>query len=241
VAALGAPGHLTVTERLVLIGAGGFGRETAELVRAINANHEPSSDGPQWDLLGFLDDDPGLAGASVTGAQVLGGLDSLAGVSDARVVVCTGHPGDFTSKKRIVERLRLPRERYATLVHPAAVLSESCRLGPGSVVHAGTVATADVELGAHVAVMPQSVLTHDDRLDDFVTLGAGVRLAGGVQVLEGSYLGSGCLIRENCTIGAGALVGMGAVVTSDVPGGEVWVGMPAHFIRTVSAELARKF
>jgi acetyltransferase-like isoleucine patch superfamily enzyme len=84
-------------------------------------------------------------------------------------------------------------------------------------------------------VMPHVVLTHDDRVGDYAILAAGVRLAGGVQVREGAYLGAGCLVRENRTVGAGALVGMGAVVTTDVPDGEVWAGMPARFLRRVGA------
>lgn len=227
VAALGAPGHLT--EPLVLVGSGGFGRETAEVVRAIN----DAAGSPRWDLLGFLDDAATRWGTSVSGTPVLGGLDELAGLPDAAVVVCTGHPGNFTSKKRIVERLGLAPERYATLVHPAAVVPASCSLGEGTVVLAGVVATADGRVGAHVGLMPQVVLTHDDRLDDFVTVGAGARLAGTVRVQEGAYLGSGCLIRESRTIGPWALVGMGAVVTRDVPGGEVWAGVPARFVRAV--------
>lgn len=98
---------------------------------------------------------------------------------------------------------------------------------------AGVVATTDVEIGAHVAVMPQATFTHDVRLDDFVTVGAGAGLAGTVQVREGAYLGSGCLILENRVIGPWALVGMGAIVTRDVPGGEVWAGTPARFLRSV--------
>lgn len=229
---MGARGHLT--EPLVLVGPGGFGRETAELVRAINDARSARGAPAAWELLGFLDDDRARWGTSVSGTRVLGGLEQLAELPAARVVVCTGHPGDFASKRRIVERLGLRPDRYATLVHPAAVLPAACRPGNGSVLMAGVVATADVEIGAHVAVMPQAVLTHDDRLGDFVTVAAGVRLAGGVRVHEGAYLGSGCLVRENRTIGPGALIGMGAVVTGDVPGGEVWAGVPARFIRPVA-------
>lgn len=222
-----------MTEPLVLVGPGGFGRETAEVVRAINADHEQRTGAPRWELLGFLDDDPARWGTAVAGVTVLGGLDVLATQAQARVVVCTGHPGNFTSKRRIVERLELPPERYATLVHPAAVLAPSCSVGEGTVVLAGVVGTTDVHIGAHVGLMPQVVLTHDDRLEDFVTVGAGARLAGTVHVQQGAYLGSGCLIREGRTIGPWALVGMGAVVTRDVPGGEVWAGVPARFARAV--------
>jgi sugar O-acyltransferase (sialic acid O-acetyltransferase NeuD family) len=216
-------------EPLVLVGAGGFGRESAELVRAING----ANAGPRWTLLGFVDDDETLWGRTVSGTPVLGGIDSLGDLPDARVVLCTGHPGNFRSKERIARRLGLEPERYATLVHPSTVLPESCRIGHGTVVMAGCVVTADVELGAHVGVMPQAVFTHDDLLADFVTVGAGVRVAGAVRVREGAYLGSGCLIREGLTIGPWALVGMGAVVTRDVPGGEVWAGAPARFFRPV--------
>ena len=174
---------------------------------------------PRWNLLGFLDDDRSRWGTEISGTLVLGAAEAVADYPDAAVVVCTGHPGDFGSKRRIVERLRLPPERYAMVVHPAAVIPRSCRLGEGTVVLAGVVATADVQVGAHGAFMPQTVLTHDDMLGDYVTVGAGARIAGSVHVGDGSYLGSGCLIREGRMIRAGALVGMGSVVIHDgLPG-----------------------
>jgi sugar O-acyltransferase (sialic acid O-acetyltransferase NeuD family) len=223
----------TAGEELVLVGAGGFGRETAELVRAINE----AGRSPRWALAGFLDENPALHGVSISGLPVLGGLERLAELPGARLAVCTGHPGNFRSKRQIVERLALEPERYATLIHPAAVVPTSCRVGEGTVLLAGVVATTDVLIGSHVGAMPHAVFTHDDRLDDFVTVGAGVRLAGGVHVETGAYLGAGCLVREHLTVGAWALVGMGAVVTRDVPGGEVWAGVPARSLTAVGAAL----
>jgi acetyltransferase-like isoleucine patch superfamily enzyme len=103
------------------------------------------------------------------------------------------------------------------------------------VLHAGTVLTADVELGAHTAVMPAVVLTHDDVVHEGVTFGAGVRVAGAVTIERGAYVGSGALLRERVVIGAGAVIGMGAVVTRSVPAGEVWAGVPARPLRRLGA------
>lgn len=211
---------------LVLVGAGGFARETAELVRAINAVR------PTWNLLGYLDDAPALAGTTVSGLPVLGGIGHLAELDDdTAVVVCVGNPRNFLSRAKVVGRLALPADRYATLVHPAAVVAGSVRLGVGTVVHATTVFTCDVAVGSHVAVMPGVVLTHDDVVEDYATFGAGVRLAGGTFVHTGAYVGSGALVREHLTIGAWSLVGMGSVVTRSIPSGQVWAGAPARYLR----------
>lgn len=207
---------------LVIVGAGGFARETAAAVREI----------PELRLVGFLDDDPRLHGTERGGVTVLGGLSTVERL-DAAVVVCVGNPRDQGSRERVVTRLDLPAQRYATVVHPAARVGTGCLVGPGTVLLAGVVLTADVSVGRHVAVMPQTVLTHDDVVEDFATVAAGVRLGGGVRVGRGAYLGAGALLRESVTVGAGALVGMGSVVLGDVPPGEVWVGAPARHLRRV--------
>ena len=207
--------------RLVIVGVGGFGRETAELVQA--GDHR----GGSWTLAGFVDDAPPLRGTEVLGFPVLGPAGWVLNHSDVDVVVCLNTPRALDRWQRMVERLRLRGSRFATLVHPAAVLARSAVLGVGTVIHAATVLTANVVVGAHVHVMPCCVITHDDRIGDFATLGAGVRLAGGVIVGHGAYIGSGALVREGITIGDGALIGMGAVVLADVPSGETWIGVPA--------------
>jgi sugar O-acyltransferase (sialic acid O-acetyltransferase NeuD family) len=210
-------------EPLVIVGAGGFGRETAQAVLGDE----------RWKLLGFLDDDPDMAGRQIEGTAVLGSSVLLGELPDARVVVCVGSPRNRGARARVVERLALPPQRYATVIHPSADVSASSVVGAGSVLLAQTVLTASVRVGAHVAVMPQVVLTHDVAIADYVTIASGVRLSGGVRVGRGAYLGAGALVREQVTIGREAMVGLGAVVLADVPTGEVWVGNPAHRLRSV--------
>jgi sugar O-acyltransferase (sialic acid O-acetyltransferase NeuD family) len=210
---------------LVLVGSGGFGREAAEAVRASAAAGVP------WRLLGFIDDDPARAGMVIDGTPVIGGRGELERLPDARVVVCTGRPDNYVSRPRIVSQLGLPAERYATVVHPAASLSSSSSVGPGSVLLANAVLTAAVRVGAHVAVMPHVTLTHDDVIEDFATLASRSALGGGARVSRGAYIGAGSIIGQGLAIGELALVGMGAVVTKDIPAREVWAGVPARWMR----------
>jgi sugar O-acyltransferase (sialic acid O-acetyltransferase NeuD family) len=216
---------------LVLVGAGGLGREAAACVRATNAAVRRT-----WDLWGYVDD--GLAGCDrqIDGFDVLGPVDHLeqlllSGEPRPQVVVCTGRPGATESRRILARRLGSADAQFATIIHPTVSLASGSSVGPGSLVLAQVVVTAPVAIGRHVVVMPHVVFTHDDRIGDFTTFGAGVLLAGGVVVGDGAYIGSGACIRENVTIGAGALVGMGSVVLRDVPAGEVWAGNPARPVR----------
>jgi sugar O-acyltransferase (sialic acid O-acetyltransferase NeuD family) len=214
---------------LVLVGAGGLGREALAAARA----------GADWDVTGFVDDRADLAGSTVDGVPVLGPVDHLTARSGdgAHALVCTGRPGNTTSRVVLDQKLAAAGVPFGTLVHPDASLAPGTQVGAGSIVLAQVVTTTALLIGRHVVVMPHTVFTHDDVIGDFTTFGAGVRLAGGVVVEPGAYVGSGALVREYVTIGAGALVGMGAVVTRDVPPGEVWAGNPARRINGTSSSV----
>jgi sugar O-acyltransferase (sialic acid O-acetyltransferase NeuD family) len=213
---------------LYIVGAGGFARETAQLLAACI----PAL-GQSLRLLGFLDDDPALVGRSVDGVPVLGPSTAVYDAPYAGVVLCVGSPRDPQSRRRLADRLDLPPHRYATVVHPTASVSVDSVLGPGTVLLAHAVLTAGVRVGSHVAMMPRVVLTHDDVVEDYVTLASGALLGGGVRVERGAYIGAGAMVREYVTIGSGSVVGMGSVVLEDVPPGEVWAGNPARRLRAI--------
>jgi sugar O-acyltransferase (sialic acid O-acetyltransferase NeuD family) len=214
---------------LLVVGGGGFARETLELVRAVNAV------APTWRVLGLLDDDPRMHGRRIHDVEVIGASEAVHEHPDALVTICVASPGNPGGRLAIAARLGLASDRYATLVHPSAVVPRSASIAGGSVLHAGAILTADVTLGAHVAMMPAVVLTHDDLVGDGVTFGAGARVAGGVTIEDAAYVGSGALLREHVVVGCGAVVGMGAVVTQSVPAGEVWAGVPARPLRSAPA------
>jgi sugar O-acyltransferase (sialic acid O-acetyltransferase NeuD family) len=207
---------------LLIVGTGGFARETAEAARAINEREE------SWALEGFLDDAPKMHGKTVNGLPVLGPAELAHEMPQAAVVIATGRPDNYVSRRAIADRLALDSDRFATIVHPTGAIGPSCRVGPGSVLLAHTTLTADVVIGSHVAVMPQVVIPHDAVIGDFVTMASGARIGGSCQVDEGAYIGSAACLRQGILVGRWALVGMGSVVTQDVPEGRMWHGVPAR-------------
>ena len=198
---------------LLLLGASGLAREAT----AALSGHR---------VVGVLDDDQALRGHRVGGVLILGGLNHAADL-DTDLLICVGSGAARQSIAERLEAIGVGAERFATLVHPSVDVPNGCRIGPGSLLLAGVVLTADVTIGRHVVVMPNCTLTHDDVIDDYATLAAGVSLGGGVHVGQASYLGMNSAVRQHVTIGGGAMVGMGAAVLNDVPAGQTWVGVPA--------------
>ncbi len=208
---------MTKTRGIVLVAAGGLARETAQAARAGGDR-----------VLGYLDDDPDKVGSELDGDPVLGGSASVGRYAAATLVLCAGK-GHV--RERLAGELRahgVADDRYGSVVHPSAQVAATCEVAAGSILLAGVVLTAAVRVGRHVVVMPHVTLTHDDVLDDYATVCAGVRLGGSVTVGRGAYLGMGAMVREGLSVGEGAVVGMGSVVTRDVPAGQTWFGAPAR-------------
>ncbi|MGO4535818.1 NeuD/PglB/VioB family sugar acetyltransferase [Leifsonia sp. 2MCAF36] len=200
---------------LILLGASGLAREVIGMSQS------------QYRVVGILDDDPGLQGVTVGGVEVIGRLGHAA-EHDAALLLCVG---SGAARRAIASRLAdlgVGDERFAVLADSSVSVPPSATVGPGSILLAHTALTADIVIGRHVVVMPNCTITHDDVLEDFVTLAAGVALGGGVRVGEAAYIGMNASVRQRTSIGAAATVGMGAVVLDEVPRGETWVGVPAR-------------
>jgi sugar O-acyltransferase (sialic acid O-acetyltransferase NeuD family) len=209
-----------VTPRpLLLLGAGGLARETLAAARAM-----PEA----WQPIGALDDDPALHGGQIDGLPVLGGIEQVHEHVSAAVISCIANVRRPAARARLQERLGLPAERWATLIHPAASLAPGVEVGYGSILLAGVVVTAPQRIGRHVVAMPHVLLTHDDQVEDYVTLAGGATFGGGVRVRTCAFVGQRSVVREYLEIGEQAVVGMGSVVLADVPAGETWAGVPAR-------------
>jgi sugar O-acyltransferase (sialic acid O-acetyltransferase NeuD family) len=217
-----------VKQPLILIAASGLAREVMATVDAAGT-HE---------VVGVVDDSLSLHGSRAGETKVLGGTELVFDHPDAQLVVCVGAGRGREGLVRRLGDMGVGDERFATVVHPTAVVPSNCDLGVGTVLLAHVVLTADVTVGRHVVMMPASVLTHDDVVEDFATLCAGVVLGGGVQVGRAAYLGMNCSVRQDLRVGGGSVLGMGSVLLEDLPDGQTWVGAPARPLNQTSRALS---
>ena len=205
---------------MVIYGAGGQGREVAEMVRRINDRHRV------WSLIGFIDD--GVAAESVWGGRgVLGGFNFAADYGKPLDVVLA--IADPKSKKRIYESLkRYPHISFPNIIDCGVELSSSVVMGEGVIISHQCSISVDVTLGSCILINTASIVGHDSVVGDFCSVMSNVNISGSVRVGDGVFIGVGSSIRQGITVGADSVVGMGSVVVADVQGGSTVLGNPAR-------------
>jgi UDP-perosamine 4-acetyltransferase len=206
---------------VILLGAGGHAAVLLEALRLCGR-----------EVLGLLTPDAAVWGGSVLGAPVLGGDERLRGLNPAEVevAIALGATRDTLARRRVAVMARALGFQAARIVHPAAVVSPSARLGEGAQVLAGAVAQARCLVGDHCVLNTRAVAEHDCRLDAICHLGPGAVLCGGVHVGEGAHVGCGAVVIQGVRIGAGTTIGAGSLVLRDVPAGVMAYGSPARVV-----------
>ena len=201
-----------------MLGASGHAKVVADAVSRLGA----------YRIVRFIDTTaPEREGESFCGAP-LGSdwraLDELQrrGLRYAFVAI-----GDCSARTSLGERLLGQGFELPRLVHPAAIVSPSARIGCGTFVAAGAVVGPDCQIGRHVIINSAASVDHDCILEDGVHICPGVALAGNIRVGTRSWIGIGATIIEKRNIGRDCLVGAGAVVLTHVPDASRVAGCPA--------------
>lgn len=217
---------------LVILGAGGLGREVLGLVEAINAAGER----PAWDLLGFLDDNAALHGRVLCEKPVLGSIEWLKTGQGEQPIAAVPAVGDAHVRATFIRKTESFGARVPTLIHPQASVSRFSQVGRGTVICGESCITPDVAVGDGVFVNMACTLGHDDRIGSFVTFGPGVNVCGAVRVGDYTFLGAGSVLLNGVTVGSRVMVCVGAVVSQDVPDNTVVAGNPAVVVKRKSPE-----
>jgi acetyltransferase EpsM len=139
--------------------------------------------------------------------------------------------GSNQVRLEIVKRVRLQKERFATLIHPSAIISPSVRIGEGTVVMPNCVINANTEIGKHVIINTGAIVEHDNHISDYVHISPNATLTGNVSVGEGTHIGASATVIPGIKIGEWSIVGAGSTVIRDIPPFSKAVGSPTRLIK----------
>lgn len=207
--------------KLYIIGASGFAKEVAWLTERIN------SVTPTWEIMGFIEDKEELWGTEAYGYPILGGHDIIE--EQTEEIWAVAAIGSTRARRRTISRTApFTHIRYATLVDPSVAISESVRIGEGTMICAGNIVTVDINIGSHVIINLDCTVGHDAILEDYVTLYPSVNVSGNVTIGTGTELGTGSAVIQGINICNDVILGAGGVVVKDITEPGTYVGVPAR-------------
>lgn len=214
---------LVEAKPLVIFGTGGLAREIHQLVRDINARQQT------YEVLGWLDSNAQMHGQQVHGLPVLGDAQWLSAYPETLVAVGIGAPP--TRRKIVLQLQELGHCKFATLIHPTAIIGQEVRIGEGVTICANVTTTDDYRIGNHVLINIMATIAHDDVLENFVTVAPAAVISGNVTIGEGTDIGTNATLIQGVSVGRWSVVGAGAVVTRPLPDNVTAVGAPAKPIK----------
>ncbi|KXY35136.1 acetyltransferase [Bacillus sp. FSL K6-0067] len=206
-------------KKLVLIGQGGHAKVITDIV---NVNKEYQIIAVFDDMHQSLHHQNGVLYGPVSA------LSSLIKDDDFKIIIAIGN-NDV--RKKIVEQLNLAEDRYATVIHPTAIVSDSALVGFGTVIMPNAVVNANTTIGRHAIINTGAVIEHDNEIGDFVHISPNSTLTGMVTVGEGVHVGASATIIPMKKIGNWAVIGAGSTVISNIPSCCTAVGLPAKVIK----------
>ncbi|MBI3548194.1 MAG: acetyltransferase [Elusimicrobia bacterium] len=207
--------------RIAIVGAGGHGREVADVLR------HAARAGEALSIEGFIDENESLHGREIEGLPALGGWEwfDRPARREVQVVCAVGAPNIC---RKLVLRARALGLSFGDAISPLACVSPGAKLGAGITLFPHAVVGVGARLGNHCILNLGASVSHDSVVGDFTILNPGARLAGNVMVGEGCNIGMQSSVIQGRTVGAWTTIGAGAAVVRDIPPGVTAVGVPAR-------------
>ena len=197
-------------KELIIIGASGHGKVVADIAKKNG-----------YDQISFLDDN--IAVTECDGYKVIGKTSEFANY-DCDMFVAIGNS---KIRYKIQSQLEAAYKKVVSLIHPAAVIADSVKIGCGTVVMAGAVVNSATIIGKGCIINTCASVDHDNSIGDFVHISVGSHLAGTVTVGNNTWIGVGATVSNNISICENCMIGAGAVVVKNIEKEGTYIGVPA--------------
>lgn len=217
----------------VIVGARGAGLKALQILE----DRIDDGDG-EFKIIGFVDDDPDLAGQAFYDYPVLGDSSWLVDRATNRSLAVVCAIGDPIARHKAMGRLAGTRAEFPNAIHPSVQISRRAEIGRGNLMSQNVVLQAGVRIGDFNAFNMAAVFGPLAEVRSYCTINAQVMLASGAIAEDFCYVGMGAKVNYRLTLGKGTKVGANAFVTKPTDPWTTVFGLPAKVIRRATDPFA---
>jgi sugar O-acyltransferase (sialic acid O-acetyltransferase NeuD family) len=210
-------------ERVIIVGAGGFGREVLHWARDSWPAHQEK-------IAGFLSDDPRRLDATSCRIPILADPATFSPQAGDYLLLAIGIPG---VRRKVAEDLLDRGGMFLTMIHPTAIVAQSAQIETGAVICPYAIVSDSARAGRFALLNYHASLAHDSVAGDFAVLSPYATLGGGAALGEDVFLGLHASVAPSVVVGDGSKVAANSVALADAPAGSLIYGVPGRATRIV--------
>jgi len=204
--------------KLIIIGAGRFGRFTRRLAEVCD-----------FEVQGFIDDTLDQ-GSLVDGLPVLGDTANLTKYHEEgiQVIICIAY---MPKRVELAEACAKANMQLATIIHPTVIQYAGSTVSQGAVIQPYCVIQTGAIVKENVLIEESSTIGVDVTIEENSVLAPHVVVTGGTKVGKNCFIGSNTTINPELYIADNGVIGSGATVIRDTQANSVFAGTPAKKIK----------
>jgi sugar O-acyltransferase (sialic acid O-acetyltransferase NeuD family) len=216
-------------KKVLIIGGEGNGGVVAT---CIEDNRNRFND-HEWRVAGFINDFE--KGKTINGYPVLGGTDEIDKflAEDFFFMYAIHMIGRNIKTEEVFNKMSIPDERLATIVHKTAFVSDKATLGPGVFVMSNCYVGPQAKIGKCTLMMANALIGHNTTVGPLCHFSVGSITSSYINIGKVSDVTLGAKVLEKRNIGDYAVAGANSLITKDIPDYEIHIGSPASFLKRV--------
>ena len=211
-------------KKIAIIGAGGFGREVACLINAINEKSK------EWDFIGFFDDVKNIGYENEYG-KVLGRIKDLNSYPESlAVVVAIAKPSAI---EVIIKSITSPNIYFPNLIAPDIIFFDknNMSLGQGNIIGFGCSISCNIHIGNFNIFNCFISIGHDTRIGDYNAVMPSTKISGDITIGDRNFFGASSVILEKLTIGNDTTIGANSLIFRNTKDKNTYIGNPASIVK----------
>ena len=219
-----------INKPLVIIGGAGHG----SVIEACVSDNRTRFSNLEWEVKGYCND----YDKEVDGYPVLGKISDIPRLLDEGYYFAWGIHliGRNVKTAELFKSIDIPDDRWATIVHDTAFVSQSVILEPGVFVMANAYIAPRTKIGKCTMIKANTNIGHDVIIGPISHVAMGAIIVSCVELGYCSNIAVGATVLAHCKIGDYAMLGASSLATHDVPAKEIHVGLPAKYLKNISEE-----